>query len=123
MFYKELLPKATGSAAEARRALDRLAGTLDEETLANARLLVSELVSNAIEHVREEGEIELRVVVSEEALRVEVLDPGPGFAPAPRRADDPKDSGWGLHFLAQLADRWAVEIEDRTRVWFELRAR
>jgi anti-sigma regulatory factor (Ser/Thr protein kinase) len=123
MFYTEVLPKAAGSAAEARRALDRLAGAIDEERLANARLLVSELVANAIEHVREEGEIELRVAVDDAALRVEVVDPGPGFEPAPRRADDPKDSGWGLHFLAQLADRWAVEVEDRTRVWFELRVR
>jgi anti-sigma regulatory factor (Ser/Thr protein kinase) len=123
MFYKEVLPKATGSAAEARRALDRLTGAIDEERLANARLLVSELVANAIEHVNEEGEIELRVALTDEALRIEVLDPGPGFEPVPRRPDDPKDSGWGLHFLAQLADRWAVEAEDRSRVWFELRAR
>jgi anti-sigma regulatory factor (Ser/Thr protein kinase) len=123
MFYKEVLPKATGSAAEARRALDRLTGTIDEERLANARLLVSELVANAIEHVNEEGEIELRVAVSDEALRIEVLDPGPGFEPSARRPDDPKDSGWGLHFLAELADRWAVDTEDRARVWFELRAR
>jgi anti-sigma regulatory factor (Ser/Thr protein kinase) len=123
MFYKEVLPKATGSAAEARRALDRLAGTVDEERLANARLLVSELVANAIEHVNEAGEIELRIAVTDEALRIEVLDPGPGFEPAPRRPGDPKDSGWGLHFLAQLADRWAVDREERARVWFELRAR
>ena len=123
MFYKEVLPKATSSSAEARRALDRLAGSIDEERLANARLLVSELIANAIEHVDEEGEIELRIVVSDEALRIEVLDPGPGFSPVPRRAGDPKDSGWGLHFLAQLADRWAVDEDGRARVWFELWAR
>jgi anti-sigma regulatory factor (Ser/Thr protein kinase) len=122
MFYKEVLPKATSSSAEARRALDRLAGSIDEERLANARLLVSELIANAIEHVDEEGEIELRIAVSDEALRIEVLDPGPGFSPVPRRAGDPKDSGWGLHFLAQLADRWAVDMDGRARVWFELRA-
>jgi anti-sigma regulatory factor (Ser/Thr protein kinase) len=123
MFYKEVLPKAIGSAAEARRALDRLEGTIDEDRLADARLLVSELVANAIEHVNEDGEIELRIGVRDDALRIEVLDPGSGFVPTPRRPDDPKDSGWGLHFLAQLADRWAVEVDDRTRVWFELRAR
>jgi anti-sigma regulatory factor (Ser/Thr protein kinase) len=123
MFYSEVLPKDVGSAAEARRALDRLAGAIDDERLADARLLVSELVANAIEHVREEGEIELRVALHDDALRVEVIDPGPGFEPAPRRADDPEDSGWGLHFLAQLADRWAVDREGGARVWFELRAR
>ena len=123
MFYSEVLPKDVSSAAEARRALDRLAGAIDDERLANARLLVSELVANAIEHVAEDGMIELRVAVSDQALRIEVVDPGPGFEPAPRRAGDPEDSGWGLHFLAQLADRWDVDREGGARVWFELRAR
>jgi anti-sigma regulatory factor (Ser/Thr protein kinase) len=123
MFYSEVLPKDVSSAAEARSALDRLAGAVDEERLANARLLVSELVANAIEHVSEEGMIELRVAVSDEALRIEVVDPGPGFEPTPRREGDPEDSGWGLHFLSQLADRWAVDRDGGARVWFELRAR
>jgi len=120
MFYTEVLPKAPGSAAEARRLLDRLAGELEENCLADARLLVSELVANAIEHVEAEGAIEVRIDLDGTRLRVEVLDPGPGFTPVPRRAGDPKDSGWGLHFTAQVADRWAVDIDTRARVWFEL---
>jgi anti-sigma regulatory factor (Ser/Thr protein kinase) len=123
MFYSEVLPKDVSAAAEARRALDRLDGAIDEERLARARLLVSELVANAIQHVREDGMIELRVAVSDDALRIEVVDPGPGFEPSPRRAGDPEDSGWGLHFVAQLADRWAVDRVGGARVWFELRAR
>ncbi|WP_081686502.1 ATP-binding protein [Candidatus Solirubrobacter pratensis] len=123
MFYSEVLPKAPGSAAEARRVLDRLAGQIDADRLADARLLVSELIANAVEHVAEDGEIELRIDVDPQRLRVEVLDPGPGFTPVPRRAGDPKDSGWGLHFMAQVADRWAADIEGQARVWFELGAR
>lgn len=86
--------------------------------LENARLLVSEIVANAVEHVREPGEIEVRVALSGGVLRVEVLDPGPGFEPKPRLEDS--DRGWGLHFTNRLAVRWAVDREDRTRVWFEL---
>jgi anti-sigma regulatory factor (Ser/Thr protein kinase) len=123
MFYSEVLPKAPGSAAAARRLLDRLAGRFDEERLADASLLVSELVANAVEHVREEGELEVRVDLDLERLRVEVLDPGPGFTPSPRRADDPKESGWGLHFTDQVADRWAADHDGRARVWFELQRR
>jgi anti-sigma regulatory factor (Ser/Thr protein kinase) len=123
MFYSEVLPKAPGSAAEARRLLDRLAGHVDADRLADARLLTSELIANAVEHVAEHGEIELRIDVDPARLRVEVLDPGPGFTPVPRRAGDPKDSGWGLHFTEQVADRWAVDVEGRNRVWFELTLR
>jgi anti-sigma regulatory factor (Ser/Thr protein kinase) len=123
MFYSEVLPKVPGSAAEARRALDRLAGEIDDRRLSDARLLVSELIANAVEHVAEAGEIELRVDVDARRLRVEVLDPGPGFTPVPRGAGAPKDSGWGLHFIAQVADRWAVDVEGGARVWFELMRR
>jgi anti-sigma regulatory factor (Ser/Thr protein kinase) len=120
MFYSEVLPKAPGSAAAARRLLDRLAGQIDDRRLSDARLLVSELVANAVEHVAEAGEIELRVDIDPQRLRVEVLDPGPGFTPVPRRPGAPTDSGWGLHFIAQVADRWAVDADGGARVWFEL---
>ena len=92
---------------------------LDARTLENARLLVSELVANAIEHVREEGEIELRVSPAGGILRVEVLDPGPGFTPRQRSPDS--DRGWGLQYVDRLAASWGVDSEDeRSRVWFEL---
>lgn len=122
-YFSELLPKSPGAPAQARRLLDQLAADVDSRRLADARLLVSELISNAVEHVDEAGEIELRIDVDAERLRVEVLDPGPGFTPVPRQKDDPRDHGWGLHFLAQLADRWAADSEGRGRVWFELKQR
>jgi anti-sigma regulatory factor (Ser/Thr protein kinase) len=120
MFYTVNLPKSSSAAAQARRAVERLHGKVRRDTLADARLLVSELVTNAVEHVSADGEIELRVDVRDHVLRVEVLDQGPGFTPRPRREDDRKDGGWGLHFLARLADRWAVDVDGRARVWFEL---
>ena len=84
----------------------------------NARLLLSELVANAIEHVREDGDLELRVSLADAVLRVEVLDPGPGFA-VPERTPG-SERGWGLHFTDRLATRWAADFEGRARVWFEL---
>jgi anti-sigma regulatory factor (Ser/Thr protein kinase) len=123
VFYSTSLPKAPGSAAQARLFLDRIRGDVSERVFEDARLLVSELIANAVEHVVEAGEIELRIDVDALRLRVEVLDPGPGFTPVPRRAGDPKDSGWGLHFMAQVADRWAADRAGRGRVWFELMKR
>jgi anti-sigma regulatory factor (Ser/Thr protein kinase) len=120
MFYSEILPKSSSSPAQARRTIDRLSGELRDDTLSNARLMVSELVTNAVEHVHADGEIELHVDLQPELLRVEVVDPGEGFTPRPRGPDSRPDSGWGLHFISRLADRWAVEPGGRSLVWFEL---
>ena len=91
---------------------------VDPGVFENARLLLSELVANAVEHVAQEGELEVRVALGDGVLRVEVLDPGPGFVPPPRAPDS--DRGWGLHFTDRLASRWAADHAGRARVWFEL---
>ena len=90
------------------------------ERLDDARLLLSEIVANAVEHVREDGDIEVRIRLQDGVLRVEVLDPGPGFTYQPRTADSGNESGWGLHFAGLVADRWAADRDGRARVWFEL---
>jgi anti-sigma regulatory factor (Ser/Thr protein kinase) len=118
MFYSTSLPKSPGSAAQARLFLDQLRDQVDAGVFENARLLLSELVANAVEHVDEEGDLEVRLALLDGVLRVEVLDPGPGFVHSPRAADS--DRGWGLHFTARLASRWAADRDGRARVWFEL---
>jgi len=118
MFYSEFLPKSPAAPAAARDLLDRLRDRLPDNRFEDARLLLSELVANAIEHVQEEGDLEVRITLADGVLRVEVLDPGPGFEP-PERAPD-SDRGWGLHFTSQLASRWAADVDTRARVWFEL---
>jgi anti-sigma regulatory factor (Ser/Thr protein kinase) len=121
VFYSTTLPKSPSSAAQARLFLDQVREEIDGQDFENARLLMSELVANAVEHVREDGDLEVRVALEDGVLRVEVLDPGPGFVPVTRAAD--ADRGWGLHFTDKLASRWAVDFDDRARVWFELALR
>jgi len=118
MFYSETLPKSSTSAAKARELLARVARDLPSQKLDDARLLVSELVANAVEHVAEDGEIEVRIELTDERLRVEVHDPGPGFThvPRPDRREN-NDRGWGLVFAERIATRWANEPG---LVWFEL---
>ena len=118
------LPHDRDSIPKARRELDRLAGTVDDLTMRNTKLLVSELVTNAVRHVpASEGDvIQLVVERSDDSVRVEVGDSGPGFAPTPRADVSDASSGWGLHILAKLAARWGVESNDGARVWFELEA-
>ena len=118
--HAEELPKEAGSAARARRILERLEGQVEPGRLADAKLLVSELIANAVDHVPEAGPVGLLVALRGGTLRVEVRDPGHGFAYVPRGPGSPESSGWGLYFVARLSSRWAVDDEAAGRVWFEI---
>lgn len=121
MFEVRLSPTDRAPAA-ARQSLDRLAGRLDRDGLETMRLLVSELVTNSVRHARLErsGWINLSVEEKPDAVRVAVTDPGVGFdeRPGPPQPGDP--SGWGLHLVEQLADRWGISRDGETKVWFEI---
>jgi serine/threonine-protein kinase RsbW len=110
------------AAAEARHALDDIADTLPDGRDRDVRLLVSELVTNAVRHANlDRGDVILLVVeLADRAVRVEVHDPGGGFVPRAPAPDPARPSGWGLYLVAELADRWGVDSDDRTLVWFEL---
>jgi anti-sigma regulatory factor (Ser/Thr protein kinase) len=110
------------AAAEARHALDDLVEAIPDSRMRDVRLLVSELVTNAVRHadLAAGDAIELVIEVAEGMLRVEVHDPGGGFVPSAPSPDPARPSGWGLYLVAELADRWGVDSDDRTRVWFEL---
>ncbi len=88
-----------------------------------SQLLVSELVSNAIEHGR--GPIRLAVTeVDPQAglYRAEVCNRGSG-RPSLRRVSHDGLSGRGLQLVDELAHEWGTTNTDgETRVWFELRA-
>jgi len=116
----EELPKAPTAPAQARRLLERLDGQIPRTRLEDARLLVSEVVANAVEHVDAEGQIHVSVQLEDGRLRVDVDDPGRGFSP--RRRDPESSRGWGLFFVERLADRWGVAGEPHGHVWFELTA-
>jgi anti-sigma regulatory factor (Ser/Thr protein kinase) len=108
--------------AAARRGLDGLEGQVEAGRLHDMRLLVSELVTNSVRHGRN-GKAEdllLEVNVSDETIHVCVTDRGPGFEAEPRALDDDPGSGWGLFLVEQLSDRWGVELNGSTRVWFEI---
>jgi anti-sigma regulatory factor (Ser/Thr protein kinase) len=110
------------AASVARRALETLLWRLDSAQSNVAALLTTELIANSIEHcgAGTGGSVRLEAALTDERLRVEVGDEGPGFVPAPRAPDAPLDSHWGLHLVEELADRWGVLAEPQTLVWFEL---
>ena len=92
--------------------------SVDGERFETARLLVSELVANAVTHA--ETGVTLQLDLSPERLRVEVRDEADGEPRARRpRHDDP--TGRGLMIVEALADRWGVEPTPPGKtVWFEL---
>jgi serine/threonine-protein kinase RsbW len=120
--FERDLPVTAEAAAEARHALDGLATGLPDGRVRDVRLLVSELVTNAVRHANlAPGDlIHLVVDVADHTLRVEVHDPGGGFVPSAPAPDPARPSGWGLYLVAELADRWGVDSGDATLVWFEL---
>lgn len=86
------------------------------------RLLVSELVTNGVRHAAlgADETIELHVDVSRQRIRAEVSGGGVSPAAAGQSGDGDIDSGWGLHLLDALSDRWGTEPNGRMCVWFEL---
>lgn len=87
--------------------------------LDDAKLLVSELVTNAIRHARSPVQVtvrdhggRLRVEVADESVRPLVYREGL------------QEGGRGLLLLDALADRWGVDHHSHGKtVWFELARR
>jgi signal transduction histidine kinase len=104
---------------QARRALEDLDAGLDEATLEDARLLVTELVANSVRHGQGDS---VRLILDQPGpgrLRCEVVDDGHGFLPLSRTPDSDAEGGWGLHLVETLSADWGVR-EGSTHVWFEL---
>ena len=124
MRFELELPRGLDSAAVARHALTGLGARLPEDQLGDVRLMVSELVTNAIRHggADDARPPRLELTNGPAAIRVEVWDPGPGFprpdVPAPR----PEGGGNGLLMVNTIATRWGVDAaeEGGTHVWFEI---
>lgn len=112
------LPRRAESVAAGRAAIGRFREPIGEkwETL---RLLVSELLSNAVLHGQGES---MRLVARIEGgtCRVEVIDSGHGFDAAATMPSPLAPGGRGLFLLDALSQDWGVYEGASTHVWFEL---
>jgi anti-sigma regulatory factor (Ser/Thr protein kinase) len=109
------LPPDARAPRAARRALNGLSGVIEPDLLPDLRLLVTELVTNGVVHG--EGDVRLKVILSDAALHVEVVDEGDGMTES--KPDPDRDGGWGLSIVEGLADRWGV-FAGSTHVWAEI---
>jgi len=110
------LPQDEHAPGLARGALGGFENALDQRRYEATRLLVSELVTNAVKYGGD-GPVRLEVASAPERVRVEVIDKGTGFS-AKERASD-QEGGFGLPMVERLADRWGA-FEGSTHVWFEI---
>jgi anti-sigma regulatory factor (Ser/Thr protein kinase) len=117
------LASVAASVPYARGALEDLTGLASQESLEDARLLVSELVTNSIRHGRLsiDQDIQLRADVEGDTLHVEVCDPGGAFEVQSSLAGmHVEGAGWGLFLVRLLSQRWGVSADGSTLVWFDI---
>lgn len=107
--------------ARARRAAGELRAAIGIDRFPDLELMISELVTNAVQHGRHSGDhsIGLVIEVGRDEVRVTVGDHGDGFErpPAPENG---QPRGRGLMIVDRLASRWGIEPRSPTTVWFEL---
>jgi anti-sigma regulatory factor (Ser/Thr protein kinase) len=113
-------PEAPGTA---RAALSSwLAPHVTARALDDARLMVSELVSNSVQHAvaARDAPIHVSAEKSNGTVHVEVADLGRAahIAAGPLQAE--MQDGFGLYLVEVLAARWGVTHQPGTHVWFEM---
>jgi len=122
-----LLPCVPSSVAVARGriAADLRSAGLFGGTIADAALVLSELLSNAILHARPLPDERVRVawMLSPAALEVLVSDGGGATRPHPAHPSLSSIGGRGLTIVEHLCSSWGVRGDERgTTVWAVLPA-
>ncbi|WP_324787764.1 PAS domain S-box protein [Streptomyces sp. H51] len=114
------LPALPSSVPEARVFLHKALTAWDCADAADeALLLLSETLTNAVQHA--EGPIGLHLRRTATDLTVEVSDRSPHL-PQPRLAGEDEESGRGLLLVRALAHNWGVRPTDEGKTtWFTLR--
>src|ERR1700735_2476670 len=119
------LPGTARSAREARKLVRRALGEKHPST-SDAELVVSELVSNAVNHSRSGlpgGQLTVAVELSAESpdVLIRVNDAGADEHPKLARAGPDSEHGRGLGIVQALAAEWATEADESGRAtWCRL---
>lgn len=116
------LPLEPASARRAREQLEPFRRSLDEMSFADLRLLVNELVVEAlITHPDRRNErIEVRAELRKDRVHVEVAEGGDAYRLSSRRPE-PGEAGWGVRLVQQLSSRWGIRRDrDKAMVWLEM---
>jgi len=115
------LPIRPESARWAREAVGEFRDHLDEPSLLDLQLMVSELVSDAVRaEAEDEHEIAIRIEARDELIHVEVREGEIAYRLRSRRPE-PGERGFGLYLIRILADRWGTSHQgERGCVWLQM---
>ena len=120
---RRTLPGDASAPGMARDVLLDLSPQVPPRTAADLRVLLSELVTNALKHagLREGETIDLDVRMGGTTAEMTVRDPEHvGFEPT-LPPDPDGASGWGLFLVDRISDRWCVvESEGQLVAWCEV---
>lgn len=120
------LAREPQSAREARKALEAFRDSLDEISFIDLRLLVSELVGEAVREQEGDGpgSITVRAQIRDDNVWVEASDGAAAYYVSSGRPS-PGEKGWGVALVQRLSSRWGIRREKGrvSTVWFELPAR
>ena len=85
---------------------------LEEETLADLKLALTEACSNSVRHAYEggEGHVDIRYQLHADRLVIEVTDEGEGFEPGDEaeEADELSEGGLGIAIIRAIADELEI---------------
>lgn len=94
---------------------------LDESTLADLKLALTEAVSNSVRHAygaHGEGQVEITYELHADRLGIEVVDDGEGFDPArpPRlEGDELSEGGLGIAIIRTIVDDFQIQSRPGVR--------
>jgi anti-sigma regulatory factor (Ser/Thr protein kinase) len=123
MSFEVTVPAGPAAPATARRALTRwLSSRTRNGLLADAPIIVSELVTNSTRHagLQDGAAVRVSAALMNDVLRIEVEDRGTRGAVVRRAPNRDRGGGFGLNIIDALALRWGVERGTGTLVWVEL---
>jgi anti-sigma regulatory factor (Ser/Thr protein kinase) len=115
-------PAQRASVSSARQFVtDTLVDAGVTSVLDDARLLISELATNAVVHAATDFSVSVHILAGR--LYVEVRDGDPTDLAVERESPEPALSGQGLKIVRRLADSWGSRVEDHGKVvWFSVEA-
>lgn len=116
------LPGHALAPAVARACVDGLAGLCLPEHLEAARLIVSELVTNAIHHASEQSAepVTLELSAGPTGIAGVVRDQNPPFEARMELPQRGAIGGFGLHIVDRTATSWGITHQAGNSVWFKI---